>query len=91
MEAVALQSILAPQELDPTHLRHDGGGASHPAVRAGAAADRIKAVAECCLETHRAAMALASLNVDVDPRHTTCATIWGDDRLEEAVNFAVRS
>jgi hypothetical protein len=51
----------------------------------------MEVVAERRLETHRAAMALASLNVDVDPRHTTCATIWGDDRLEEAVNFAVRS
>jgi hypothetical protein len=65
MEAVACQRILALQELDPSHLRHDDDSASHPAVRAGAAADRVEAVAERRLETHRAAMALAGLNVRV--------------------------
>ncbi len=62
MEAVACQRILALQELDPAHLRHDDHGASHPAVGAGAAADRMEAVAERGFETHRAAMALAGPN-----------------------------
>src|SRR5258707_15870296 len=65
MEAVACQRILALQELDPAHFRHDDNGASHSAVRASAAADRIEAVAERHLETHRTAMALASPNVRV--------------------------
>ena len=52
MEAVACQRIVALQEPDPTHLRHDNDGASHPAVRTGAAADRIESVAEHRLETH---------------------------------------
>src|SRR5258706_10795551 len=60
MEAICCQRILALQDLDPAHFRHDNDGASHPAVRTGAAADRIEAVAERRLETHRAAMALAS-------------------------------
>jgi hypothetical protein len=68
MEAVACQRILALQEPDPTHLRHHNDGAAHPAVRAGAAADRIEAVAERRLETHRAAMALASPNARVAHR-----------------------
>jgi len=63
MEAVACQRIVALQDLDPTHFRHDNDGPSHSAVRAGAAADRIEAVAERHLETHRTAMALASPNV----------------------------
>jgi hypothetical protein len=73
MEAVACQSILTLQELDPTHLRHDNDGASHPAVRAGAAADRIETVAQRRLETHRAAMALASPNVRV-AHHVACVS-----------------
>ena len=60
--AVARQRIFALQELDAAHLRHDHDGAAHAAVRAGAAADRTEAVAERRLETHRAAMALASPN-----------------------------
>jgi hypothetical protein len=68
MEAVACQRILALQDLDPTHFRHGNDGAAHPAVRASAPADRIEAVAEHHLETHRAAMALASPNIRVD-RH----------------------
>jgi 2-hydroxychromene-2-carboxylate isomerase len=40
-----------------------------------------------------------SADVDAEPRVRTCAPtfavsaeiFWGDDRLEEAVNFAVRS
>src|SRR3954453_22575916 len=65
MEAVACERILALEELDPAHCRHDDDGAAHAAVGAGAAADRIEAVAERRLETHRAAMALASPNVRV--------------------------
>jgi hypothetical protein len=73
MEAVARQGIFAPQDLDPTHFRHDNDGASHPAVRAGAAQDRIEVVAERHFETHRAAMALASPNVRV-ARHVAIAS-----------------
>src|SRR3954469_13867778 len=65
MEAVACERILALEELDPAHCRHDDDGAAHAAVGAGAAADRIEAVAERRLETHRAAMALAGPNVRV--------------------------
>src|SRR5882757_3846484 len=65
MEAVACQRILTLQDLDPTRFCHDDNGASHSAVRASAAADRIEAVAERHLETHRAAVALASPNVRV--------------------------
>src|SRR3954453_19206219 len=65
MEAVACERILALDELDPAHCRHDDDGAAHAAVGAGAAADRIEAVAERRLETHRAAMALAGPNVRV--------------------------
>jgi hypothetical protein len=32
MEAVACQRILALQDLDPTHFRHDDDGASHSAA-----------------------------------------------------------
>src|SRR6185295_7523284 len=71
MEAVACQRIVALQDLDPTHFRHDNDSASHSAVRAGAAADRIEAVAERHLETHRTAMALASPNVRV-VHHIAC-------------------
>src|SRR5580698_1490373 len=65
MESIACQCILALQKFDATHFRHDNDGASHSAVRASAAQDRIEAVAERHLETHRAAMALASPNVPV--------------------------
>jgi len=73
MEAIACQRILALQELDPAHLRRDNDGASHPAVGAGAAQDRIEAVAERRFETHRAAMALASPNVRV-AHHVACVS-----------------
>ena len=65
MEAVGGQRILALQDLDPAHFRHDNDGASHSAVRASAAADRIKAVAERHLETNCTAVALASPKVRV--------------------------
>jgi hypothetical protein len=70
MEAVAFQRILALQKPDPAHLRHDNDGAAHPAVRAGAAEDRIETVAERRLKTHRAAMALAGPDVGV--AHCVC-------------------
>jgi hypothetical protein len=73
MEAVACQRIFALQDLDPTHFRHDNDGASHSAIRASAAADRIEAVAERHLETHRTAMALASPNVRV-AHHVACVS-----------------
>jgi hypothetical protein len=65
VEPVARKRILSFQDLDPTHFRHDDDGASHPAVGAGAAEDRIEAVAERRFETHRTAMALARPNVRV--------------------------
>jgi hypothetical protein len=65
MEAVARQRILALQDLDPTHVRHDHDGASRAAVRAGAAPDGIEAIAERRLETHRAAMALTDPDLRV--------------------------
>jgi hypothetical protein len=55
----------------PTHFRHDNDGASHSAVRASAAADRIEAVVERHLETHRTAMAQASPNVRI-ANHVAC-------------------
>jgi hypothetical protein len=73
MEAVACQRILAAQDLDPTYFRHGDDGASHPAVRARAAADRIEAVAQRRLETHRTAMALAGLNVRI-ACHVACVS-----------------
>ena len=68
MEAVACQRILALQEPDPTHLRHHNDGAAHPAVRAGAAADRIEAVDELASKRtapqwHWPARTLVSLTV----------------------------
>jgi hypothetical protein len=76
METVACQRILALQKLDPAHLCHHNDGAAHPAVRAGAAQDRIETVAERRLETHRAAMALASPNVRV-AHHVAWVSCWG--------------
>jgi hypothetical protein len=73
VEAVACQRILALQDLDPTHFRHDNDSTPHSAVRASAAADRIEAVTERHLKTHRTAMALASPNVRVT-RHVVCVT-----------------
>ena len=72
MEAVACEHILALEELDAAHLRHDDDGAAHAAVGAGAAADRIEAVAERGLETDGAAMALASPDFRV-ARHVSRA------------------
>ncbi|MBV5270313.1 MAG: hypothetical protein JZU55_10960 [Afipia sp.] len=77
MEAVGCQHVLALQEVDPTHFRHDDDRASHPAVRAGAAPDRVEAVAERHLETHCAAMALARGHVRV-AQHVACASCSGD-------------
>src|SRR5579862_4719454 len=71
MEAVACQRVLAVQDLDPPHFRHDNHGASHSAVGASAAADGIEAVAESHLETHRTAMAPTSPNVRV-----ACHVAW---------------
>jgi hypothetical protein len=71
MEAVACQRVLALQESDPAHLGHGDDGAAHAAVGAGAAADRVEAVAERHLEAHGAAMALASPNVRA-VRHVVC-------------------
>ncbi|MGI4800797.1 MAG: hypothetical protein ACRYG8_43605, partial [Janthinobacterium lividum] len=50
------------EPLDPSRFHHDNDGSAHPAVRTGAAPDRIEAVAERRLEAHRAAMALTSPN-----------------------------
>jgi hypothetical protein len=82
MEAVARQRILALQELDPAHLSHDNDGASHPAVRTGAAADRIETVAERRLEWHRPArtfvsftmLAVSPVKVTSGPNHR-----WDDE------------
>jgi hypothetical protein len=84
MEAVACQRILALKELDPAHFRHDDDGASHSAVRASAAADRIQAVAERHLETHRTAMALASPNVRV-ACHVACVSCSARRTIRRAV------
>src|ERR1700755_1584080 len=71
MEAVACQRIVALQDLDPAHFRHDNDSPSPSAVRPGAAPRRMEAVAERHLETYRAAMALASPNVRV-VHHIAC-------------------
>src|SRR4051812_3410804 len=96
MEAVARECILALQELDATHLRHDDDGATHPAVRAGAAADRVETLAERRLETHRAAMALASPSVWI-AHHVACVPVlvggrdhFGDVRGAES-NSRIRA
>jgi hypothetical protein len=73
VKAVTCQSILTPQDLYPAHFRHDNHGAAHSAVRASAAADRIEAVAELRLETHRTAMALTGPYVRV-AHHVACVS-----------------
>src|SRR6187402_2094305 len=77
MEAVACQRILALQDLDAAHFRHDDNGASHPAERTRAAEDRIEAVAQRGLKTHRAAMAPASPNVCI-VHHVACVSCSDD-------------
>src|SRR4051794_3214365 len=71
METVARQCVLTLQDPDPTHFRHGHDGAAHAAIRARAAEDRIKAIAERRLKTHRAAMALPGPHVGV-VHHVAC-------------------
>lgn len=58
MEAVARRRILALRDLDPFHFRHDNDSALHSAVRAGAATDRIEAVARNTDKAFRCVAAL---------------------------------
>src|SRR4051812_17442556 len=88
MEAVACERILALEELDPAHCRHDDDGAAHAAVGAGAAADRIEAVAERRLETHGAAMALASPNVRVAHHHAQISCLDSPVRIASTISRA---
>jgi hypothetical protein len=63
VETIARQDILALQKFDPTRFRHHNDRTTHPAVGAGAAADRIEAIAEGRLEPHGTAMALPDRTV----------------------------
>lgn len=87
METVACQHILALQELDPAHLRHDDDGAAHPAVRAGAAADRMEAIGERRLETRRAAVAPAGPNVRVADHFFPVSLTETDPSTNVALDF----
>src|SRR4051794_19612240 len=75
METVARQRILALQDPDPAHFRHGHDGAAHSAVRACAAEDRIEAIAERRLKTHRAAMALPGPNLFA-VHHVACVSCF---------------
>lgn len=68
VEAIGGQHVLALEDIDPAHFRHDDDGAAHPAVGAIAAADRAEAVTERHFEVYCTAMASTRPNVRIS-RH----------------------
>jgi len=62
IEAVAGQEFFAAKEANAAHFGGNGNGAAHTAIRAGAAADGVKTIAEGGFEADAAAVALAGVD-----------------------------
>jgi hypothetical protein len=63
IEAITCQRILAPKELNSTHVRRGRYRAAHPAIGAGTAANGVEPIGKCRFKANSAAMALSGSHV----------------------------